>query len=437
MEHVDSPENLEVLQELYERSLEKWCNKLGRAKKDAAFHRMKTMEARLDGDLLLEDVLEGIHRMEAMQKHIDQRFSGNGPIYQNSAGAADAVLREALFKLTTLDTDSQLSKKDALHLFALFNELQCENAATLARLSGLVEAAEAAVKQRENEQLKKDANFKRMAQLWRHDMQKRNAEVSPTRQNLGDGLAAMEKVRSQAEERVTALQRELEALQQEISVLKSCPESSSHSTKTSGDECSEADAKEQGQELCRLRSEMADLKEELYSLFVSCPEEVPEAGGGRCGGQEIFYHMSAHLTSKWEDLDESGVHGLDMRRVMQWVRSQRKLHADQTVSLRQQVEELTESLRAKSTELASVLRRLEKKEVSRDLQRPMMGVGTLDVEVQKAQSSQCSQRMAMSYSSPIASEHHDVDSLSKVNSMWLVHTRTCSCFNAMIVLGRN
>lgn len=441
MDCADSSVGLEVLQDQYERSLEKWSDKLGQAKKDITLYRIESMEARLDGDLLLEDVLEGIHRMEAMQKHIDNRFEGDEPSFKNLAGEAGAELHEALLKLVTHDNDIKLAKEDAIRMLALYKEQQYEIVSSLSHLSAKVEAAEAAVKLRESEQLKKDLHFKKMTQLWQHDLQKQNTELSQARKLLSMSQCDLQSLRLEGEKRITALQQEVDILREEISLHKNSHESSCQSAKVGpSDESTDGETDntsshghfphDDQREVSSLRRELAALKRDLWSLCTSCDGDSYMVEGRGGTSQEIFYQVSSNLTPtskreghgvRQEQSDHSptsseGGDEMDANHLIQRVRSQLKQQVDCIATLQQQVKDTKHALRIKKTEVTSLRHTLLENDMAQKGNQHQMQsfMETLSVQVDKLQSDMVTQRGVLPTAPNAATEHHNVDSLSRV-----------------------
>ncbi|CAE7700561.1 unnamed protein product, partial [Symbiodinium microadriaticum] len=419
MHRSDSPQDMEVLQEQYERSLEKWSSKLGRAKKDVSLCRMETMEARLEGDILLEDVLEGIHRMEALHRHIGKRFTDEGPLLESSAAKS---FHDMLVNLTASGETSTLTKEDASHLFACYTEFCNDHAAAVAHLAGQVEASESAIRQREREQLKKDAHFKKMTNLWQRDLQKQSAEMTQMRKRLLDAQCEFQAFQAEKEQQVNAMQRVIDALRDNVASYKNTEHlsSSGDSFKLNcGDESTDGET-ENEQELHALRGELAMLKRELCSLV---PSDGYADGGGGGDSREIFFQVSSNLTiSKWEHMATSQASrpggetvDVDLCDVIQRFRSQQQLHVDQIQSLQQQVVGLKERLRFKVAENDSLRVSLTEKSMElKDNQHHMQAtMEALRAQVDRLQSNMCNQTAASSSPSGGTPDHHNVDSLSK------------------------
>jgi hypothetical protein len=444
----------QVLHEKYEQSLEKWSNKLGKAKKDINLYRMESMEAKLEGDMFIEDVIDGIQRMELLKRQIDARF--------NDSGSKVALIAKFEDQMTNLYSNSEcaiLNRGAIEDLYTAFTAYKSEYASSIALLAAQAQAAEAAIKKHEKEHINRDMYIKKVSNLWQHDLSKQSAELSRTRKKLSGVECEFDSYRSEKEQQVAAMRQELLNLKTEITSIKN----SQHSAdvidgsgknvlnrkldsegicrdESTDEETENASSRSDHEyELLAMRKELMSLKKELCAYLSSDVDIKPgdkkngEFSAGHVDGSsnDIYFQVSSHLTSNKRDRStpaatntsntELAQNEMDLQEIVKKFRNQQKLQSDQLLSLQQQVAGLKEELRFKQSEVKHLQASLtekntELKDNQRNMQRTMESLRT-QINLMQSNLQTQQQQRSPSPSGPSGSssvDQHNAESLSKV-----------------------
>lgn len=442
------------LYEKYEVSLEKWSDKLGKAKKDVNLYRMESMEAKLEGDMFIEDVMDGIQRMEFLKKQIDMRFDDSTSIVSVFSNFQDRIT-----SLCSNDDDcTVLGREDKQDLFAAFTAYLNEHEIAMALLSAQVEAGEAAVKKYEQEERKRDAYIKKVTNIWQKDLSKQTEELFLLRKKMSVVECECDSYRHAKESQVAEMQRELNELKTKITLMKNSQQLVNTSNckdgvsrlypKQNGDRSIRDDSTDEetenasyrsdhDYEMQALRGELMVLKREISNYLMSntyytldCRSTSAARQREECSvgsSKDTILARGNYLSSNRSDKafeDSSGqnistIHDdMNLSEVIKKFRSQHKLHTDYVLSLQQQVSCLQEEVRFKQSEVTHLQSSLaeknaELKDNHRNVQRTME---SLRAQIDLMQSNLQTQKKSSTPDEFLApsQDQHDADSLSRV-----------------------